>query len=72
MSIRFGNSLHQRNGFSEKPEGDIDRLRANLTIIAPLENVLEGILGEGKRPDVVSVEPFLEVPYVPVATLKLQ
>jgi len=28
--------------------------------ISPLENVLEGILCEGRRPDVVSDEPFLE------------
>jgi hypothetical protein len=44
--------------------------------IAPLENVLEGILGEGKRPDVERVEPYLEVAHevahAHVATQKLQ
>jgi len=35
--------------------------------IGPLENVLEGILGKGKRPDVVCVEPF-EVTHAHVAT----
>jgi hypothetical protein len=44
--------------------------------IAPLENVLEGILGEERRPDVVRVEPFLEVAHevahAHVATQKVQ
>ena len=41
--------------------------------ISPLENVLEGILGEGKRPDVMThAEPFLEVAHAVVATQKVQ
>jgi len=31
--------------------------------ISPLENVLEGVFGERKRPDVMQREPFLEVPH---------
>ena len=44
--------------------------------IAPLDNVLEGMLGKGKRPDVEHVEPFLEVTHevahAYVSTTKLQ
>ena len=43
--------------------------------LAPLENVLEGVLGKGKRPDVIA-EPFLEftheVTHACVVTQKLQ
>jgi len=44
--------------------------------VAPLENVLETVLGEGKRPDVISAKPLMETthecPHAFVHTTKLQ